>query len=340
MSDSSPVLGYRLRQLDERVLRHPADRAATAALKGIPGLDTVLRKLIELGYERALRQEALASSVRIGPQQLPEVWTLHQAAFATLDVDPIPELYLAAFPRINALTIGSQEPLVLVYSQTLDVLDDQQRRVVLAHEAAHVMCDHVLYGTALQIIARITAAGAMSGPLPTKLSLLAIRHALLEWSRAAELTCDRVAALVVRDPLLVCRTLMSIAAGTASDRLDLNAFLAQADDYGRHGRSLPGRWTKINLELGTTHPLAVNRAHQLMEWVKSGDYERIRDGDYPRRGDGSGPSAGDEARAAGEYYKDRITGAFKDIAGQAEEATKTVSDWLAKNLGDNDRQDD
>ncbi|MGE4427720.1 MAG: M48 family metallopeptidase [Solirubrobacteraceae bacterium] len=333
MSDDSPVLGYRLRQLDERILRHPADRAATSALKSIPGLDRVLRKLIELGYERALRQELLASSVRLGPNQLPDVAALHRAAFVTLDINPVPELYLRGAPVINAFTIGSQEPLVLVYSQTLDVLDAAQQRVVLAHEAAHVMCDHVLYGTALQILARL-GAGAASGALPTKLPLMAIHYALLEWSRAAELTCDRIAALVVRDPLLVCRTLMSISAGTRSDRLDLNAFLAQAEDYGKRGRSLPGRWTKLNLELGTTHPLAVNRAHQLMDWVKSGDYERIRDGDYPKRGEGPDPTPSDEARDAANYYKDRVTGAFKDIAGQAEGATNSVSVWLSKYLGD------
>ena len=330
MSDETPVLGYRLRDLDERVLRHPADRAATAALRQIPGLDALLRKLIELGYERALRQQALASAVRLGPHQLPEVWTRHLSAFSTLEIDPVPELYLTAFPMTNAATIGSQEPLVLVNSQTLDVLDDDQQRVVLAHEAAHVMCDHVLYGTALEIIGRLTRRGVAAGPLPTKLSLLAIHHALLEWSRAAELTCDRIAALVVRDPLLVCRTLLSVAAGTASDRLNLDAFLAQADDYGARARSLPGRWTRLTLELGTSHPLAVNRAHQLIEWVRSGDYDRIRDGAYPRRSEGGGPTATEETLAAADYYKDKISGAFKDIAGQAEAATKTVNDWLNK----------
>ncbi len=34
----------------------------------------VVRKLIELGYERALRQTFLGSSVRLGPDQLPRIW--------------------------------------------------------------------------------------------------------------------------------------------------------------------------------------------------------------------------------------------------------------------------
>ena len=50
-----------------------SDRAATAALKAIPYLDRVVRKLIELGYERALRQSYLGSAVRLGEHQLPDV---------------------------------------------------------------------------------------------------------------------------------------------------------------------------------------------------------------------------------------------------------------------------
>ena len=41
--------------------QHPADRAATAALKQVPYLDAVVGKLMELGYERALRQASLGS---------------------------------------------------------------------------------------------------------------------------------------------------------------------------------------------------------------------------------------------------------------------------------------
>ena len=329
--DDLPVPGYRLKELDPQILRHPADRAATAALASIPGINTIVRRLSELGYERALRQNLLASAVRLSQHQLPDVYDLHRSAYTTLDLPRTPELYLAAFPTSNAVTIGSSDPLVLVHSQLIDQLDGPQQRVVFAHEAAHVLCDHVLYGTVLQIILSM-GGSVLNKSLPTALPLMAVKNALLEWSRAAELTSDRVAALVVQDPLLVCRTLLSISAGTAADRLDLGAFLAQADDYGKQSRGL-GLRTKINLELGSTHPLSVRRAHELMDWVKSGDYDRIRDGVYPKRGE-EDPDVRAEARAAADHYRDRFQGAFKDVAGQAEGAAKTVTDWLNKNLGD------
>lgn len=40
------------------------DRAATAALKAVPVLDTVVRELIEWRYERALRQVYLSNAMR------------------------------------------------------------------------------------------------------------------------------------------------------------------------------------------------------------------------------------------------------------------------------------
>src|SRR5919202_2333090 len=109
----------RLVGISPKAYEHPADRAATAALKSIPMLDQVVRKLIEYGYERALRQALLAGSVRLGDDQLPEVWAAHRAALARLDLHDVPDLYLTQFPITNAAAIGAERPLVVINSQTV-----------------------------------------------------------------------------------------------------------------------------------------------------------------------------------------------------------------------------
>ena len=58
----------------------------------------------------------------------------------------------------------------------------------------------------------------------------AIYLALLEWSRAAELSADRAAALVMADPLQPCRVLMALAGGSVPG-MNFEAFLKQANDY-------------------------------------------------------------------------------------------------------------
>jgi Zn-dependent protease with chaperone function len=74
----------------------------------------------------------------------------------------------------------------------------------------------------------------MKGALPKSLLLgLPVRgmyYALLEWARAAEMSSDRAAALVMGDPLVPCHMLMRLAGG-ALPGMNFDAFLQQADGY-------------------------------------------------------------------------------------------------------------
>src|SRR4051794_41792550 len=112
-----PDTSYKLENISPRALQHPADRAATAALHQVPYLDQVVRKLIELGYERALRQAYLGSSVRLGQEQLPEIWVLEREGFNVLDMPEVPDLYLTQMPFANASTIGIGQPIIVLNSE-------------------------------------------------------------------------------------------------------------------------------------------------------------------------------------------------------------------------------
>ena len=271
----------RLIEISSKAYEHPADRAATAALQSIPMLDQVVRKLIEFGYERALRQVFLAGSVKLGSDQLPEVWAAHRAALARLDLADVPELYLTQFPITNAAAIGSGRPMVVVNSRTVEVLDEAELRTVLGHEAGHILSDHVLYRTALQILLRLTASARL--PSVAGMPLMAVQYALLEWSRATELTCDRAAAIVTRDPRLVCKMLMTMSAGAKAHDLNLDAFMRQSMEYTETGEGLD-RLQRLLTDLRQTHSLPVKRVHELLAWVREGEYDRIVSGEYVRRG--------------------------------------------------------
>jgi Zn-dependent protease with chaperone function len=323
-----PELAWKLDRISPRAYQHPADRAATAALAKVPYLDEVVRKLVALGYERALRAASLGSAVRLGQEQLPGIWVLHRQVFNTLDIEEIPDLYLTQFPLANAFTLGTDKPIVVLNSELVRILDDDARRVVLAHEAAHVHSDHVLYRTALVILLRL--GGAVRLPILAGLPLLAIQLALLEWSRAAELSCDRAAALVTRDPQAVCRALMVIAAGEAAEHLNLDAFIAQGMDYSESGTGLE-RLTRMLQQLQITHPMPVRRVRLLLDWVREGDYDRMARGDYLRRGEEA--SAGEEADAAGAFYADRISGAFQAAGSSISDVGQQLGDWLKRNRG-------
>ena len=264
------------------------------------------------------------SAVRLGQEQLPGIWVLHRQVFNTLDLEPVPDLYMTQFPLANAFTFGTDRPIVVLNSELVRILDDEGRRVVLAHEAAHIHSDHVLYRTALLILLRM--GGSVRLPILAGLPLLAIRLALLEWARAAELSCDRGAAVVTRDPLAVCRALMVLSAGEAAADLNLDAFIAQGMDYSETGSGLE-RMTRLLQDLQITHPMPVRRVRMLLDWVHEGDYDALVRGEYVRRGDEA--SAREEADAASAFYGEHL-GAFQA-------AGSSIGD-VGQQLGDGSRR--
>jgi Zn-dependent protease with chaperone function len=321
----------RLKDISPKAYEHPADRAATAALQQIPMMDTVVRKLIEFG-EGSVRQQLMAGAVRLGPEQLPEVWASHRAALSRLDIEEIPDLYMWQMPFTNAMAIGSKRPIVVLNSGTVNLMDEHELRTVLGHEAGHILSDHTLYRTALFILLQLGTAPLARLPFFAGLPLLAIRLALLEWFRAAELSCDRAATLVNRSPMTTCQTLMVMSSGAASRKLSLDAFVKQANEYVEWE---PG-WDKLmrfGRELTLTHPYPVRRVSELMKWVRSGDYDRIIGGEFVKRG--TNADARQEAGDAAEYYADKFRAIFKEgsegvgkVGDKAGEAADKLSDWL------------
>jgi Zn-dependent protease with chaperone function len=323
----------RLKHISPKAYEHPADRAATAALQQIPMIDTVVRKLIEFG-EGSVQQQLLAGAVRLGPEQLPEVWASHRAALSRLDIEQVPELYMWQMPFTNAMAIGSKRPIVVLNSGTVNLMDDSELRTVLGHEAGHILSDHTLYRTALFILLQLGVGPLMRLPFFTGLPLLAIRLALLEWFRAAELSCDRAATLVNRSPMTTCQTMMVMSAGAASRKLSLDAFVKQANEYVEWE---PG-WNKLmrfGRELALTHPYPVRRVSELMTWVRSGEYDRIMAGEYRKRD--SKADVREEAGEAADYYGEKFRTIFKEAgdgmgkAGdKANEAAEKLSEWLKR----------
>jgi Zn-dependent protease with chaperone function len=324
----------RLIELSPKAYEHPADRAATAALQSVPMLDTVVRKLIEFGGERALRQELMGNCVRLSDVQLPEVWASHRAALARLDIQTVPELYVGQGPFINASAIGSQQPMVVLQSSTVATLNELELRTVLGHEAGHILSDHLLYSTALAILTAFGARALMRLPFFAGFPLLAVKLALLEWFRAAELTCDRAATLVNRSPMTTCQTLMVLAGGTASRRLSLDAFVAQATEYVELE---PGwdKFSRFRTELMLTHQYPVRRVAEIQNWVRSGEYDRIMSGEYRKRTDPV--DAREEAGAATEFYAERFRGIFREfgegigkVGDKASDAADKLAGWLRR----------
>src|SRR6266700_1535754 len=130
---------------------HPADSKALAALRAIPGIDSTLKKLISVTFEKALHVTFMASSVKVTPKQAPDLHAKLQIACTTLGVD-MPDMFIMQNPLVNAFTYGVDKPYIVMHSALLERLSEDETLAVIAHEVGHIHAEHVLYLTAARIL--------------------------------------------------------------------------------------------------------------------------------------------------------------------------------------------
>ena len=307
---------------------HPADRAALQTLRAVPGVDDVIRRVLALlGGERGIRLLFQGNALRAGATQFPGLSSLHAEVTTTFDWPVVPELYVSQTPFFNAGAYGIDSPFIVVHSAAIELLDDDELRVLLAHEMGHVISGHGLYHTIAAILAMMSL-----GALPTLagLAVLPIRLAFLEWSRKSELSADRAGLLGGQDILVAQRLDMKMAGGgrgaAFEGQLDVEAFMRQAHEYANSSEGLDVVY-KLLSTLALTHPMHTVRAAELQKWVASGDYERILRGEYTRRGSESKERPiKDDLAAAGSYYAGEARELATQMADVARRAAASARD--------------
>jgi Zn-dependent protease with chaperone function len=257
--------------------RHPQDALATDSLKKIPGFEKILSKVLEYGLERLAYVDNLASNLQVTPHMFGRLHRSLQWGCKILDI-PEPEMYVTMNPTPNAWTYGHTKPFVTVTSGLIDLLSDEELFFVIGHELGHIKAGHVLYGTMARNIAAIVeligqatlGIGAILGQ--------SLVYALLEWYRAAELTCDRAAMLCVQDLEPARATFMKLAGGNSrlSKEMSRDEFLRQVASFEDVDRSALNKAYKILLTSQRTHPFAMQRAKEVERWYDAGYHDVMK----------------------------------------------------------------
>jgi Zn-dependent protease with chaperone function len=247
--------------------QHPHDAAATAALSSVPGLDTVVAKVLEHGLERVFYLENIADNVRVTPRMLPRLHRYLGWGCRILDVDE-PELYVNMDPQPNAYTFGHKKPFIVLTSGLVDLLGDEELLFVIGHELGHIKAGHVLY----TVLARnISAIISLIGQATLGIGALigsGLAVALHDWYRKAELTADRAGLLCVQDldPCITSFMKLAGGAGRLWEEMDKEEFMRQIDDYDDADRSLTDRAYKLWITVRRTHPFPILRCKELRAW--------------------------------------------------------------------------
>ncbi len=261
--------------------------------------------------------------MRVSERQFSHLHDMLLDACYILDLEKVPPMYVTQDPQPSAMCIGLDEPIIVVSTGLVELLDEEEMRAVIGHEVGHALSGHAVYRTILLFLTNLALKVAWI-PLGN-LAIMAIVTALREWFRKSELSADRAGLLVGQDVRASMRGLMKIAGGNHLHEMNVDAFLEQAEEYDSRG-DLRDSVLKILNVLPRSHPFTTVRAAELKKWAESRDYQRIMDGHYPRRSEDGDTSVSDSFRESAASYA-------SDVKGSRDPLMKLVTD-LAGGAGD------
>src|SRR3954453_2191203 len=202
--------------------------------------------LAQVGFIAHLR----GSAIKLGPQQMPELYARVVAIASRIGLAKVPDAYLMqAGGSLNALaTKLFRSNFIVLYSELLEACGDDAEAVdfIVGHELGHVKAGHLRFQWVI-ILGRLFPflGGA--------------------YSRAREYTADRYGLAGITDPHAATRGLTVLAAGGGhAHRVNLAAMMQQRHDMASVWMTI-GRWM-------STHPPLVDR---IAELDKSAGGERI-----------------------------------------------------------------
>lgn len=253
---------------------HELDKRTLDSLKSIPGFSTALKKYMELFDETQAECLNMASKIRLGPNQLPNIYNLLPPICKVLGIEE-PQFYLEMSPFPNAETTGDTKPAITITSALVETMTEEELKVVIAHECGHIACHHVLYHSMAGII--LDTGSSFFGKLKTIISLPLV-IAFYKWNRCSELSADRAAAIYMQSAAPVEDTMIRLAAGSKaiSQSINRDAYRKQAEQYQDFLDD--NLWKKILVysnSLVLSHPFHAVRANEITKWCATDQFKKI-----------------------------------------------------------------
>lgn len=257
---------------------HSDDASALNTLRSIPALPTLLDKIMQYGYEEIDWSRNISSNVRITENQLPEIHARLRDICQKLQM-PVPELYLQMSPIPNAWTSGNTRVYIVVTLGLIRRFKEDELDAVLAHECGHILCHHVLYSMLANAIYDLgdSMMDSFLGSIGNA-AMTPIKQALFGWSRASELSADRVGC-VMSSPETMIRVLAKLDGipPVIMKNLNLDEWTRQGEDYERmkSGNTL-NKAVRYLSNTDLSHPYGPVRAYEVKRWAGGNHYAKIQ----------------------------------------------------------------
>lgn len=268
----------RLEGLTAIVFQHPSDRAFLANLKAIPGVEAAVGKIVDWAYKKPHEIALLSSALQVTKDSLPWLFDCFAQTCRTLDLKEMPRLYVAE-GGLNAYTTGANEPIVVLNTGALNLLDRQELLFVLGHELGHILAGHVKYGVLAQSVAGAASVASYLtlglAAIPLNVTILA---GLYAWMRRSEFTADRAGLLACQDRETALRVMLKFSGYPPRfyRQMRTRPLVDQAAQYQQQvGQAAFDRLSELNETWGQAHPRTMLRVAAILEWIEDGSYAEL-----------------------------------------------------------------
>lgn len=251
---------------------HPHDKKALSALEKAPGLEIVGRYITKHTLERIYTIQYTGSNIRVTKDSYPKIYKYLECSCQVLDLNKIPDMYIQWGYHINACTIGSENPAIVLDSGVLDLCDDDEILFVIGRECGHIKSNHMLYHMMAQMINSIIDSIPFGN-----IAAAPLQYALYYWDRMSALTADRAGLLCCQKPSAVLKVFVKMAGLPINQfpNINVEAFIEQAKNFKELDFEGLNKAVKYVTIAGASHPWTVMRAAQILEWLQFGNAKQI-----------------------------------------------------------------
>ena len=261
-----------LKGLDHSQYEHPFDQKALSALQSTPGVDLVGNFITKHTIEKIYTVQYTGSNLKVTSENYPKIYEYLQYACQILDLPKVPELYIEWGYSINAFTVGSENPIIVLNSGLIDLCDDDEIMFIIGHECGHIKSNHMLYHMMAQVI-NICIDSIPFGSI----AAAPLQYALYYWDRMSEFTADRAGLLCCQNKSAAIRAFMKMAELPIrnSENINHKSFIAQASDFKSLDYEALNKVIKFISIADNSHPWTVMRAAELLTWVESKKFKEL-----------------------------------------------------------------
>ena len=265
---------HKLHNITASDFQHPKEAKSMMTLKNTKGLEKVVKKFYDMGIEKIIKLQYTGSSLKLSPESFPDLFRLTETACDILDVDYIPELYVHRSEQFTATTLGVERPMIAISTECLDKLSKPELLFLIGREVAHIKCQHILYQEIGFIFPELmdalsTITLGLSGVLSSGL-----KYALFHWAQMAEYTADRGGLLVCQD-VYVAKQLFTKLAGLP-EKYWATFEVEELDNQARAFEGFTEKtFDKFMRFLYGNNLWAIARAQEIINWVESGEYNKV-----------------------------------------------------------------